>query len=130
MNATGMRRTAATRRPALLDLIFAALADATRRSLLDQLQRGETTVSELAAPHGMSLPAVSKHLRVLEAAGLLRRRVAGRSHFLAVNPKPLAEASGWLERQRQFWEASFDRLAAIVEDSGDSPAPSKSKSKS
>ena len=64
----------------------------------------------------MSLPAVSKHLRVLEDAGLLRRRVEGRTHFLAVNAKPLAQATDWLERQRRFWEGSFDRLAQLLEE--------------
>jgi DNA-binding transcriptional ArsR family regulator len=106
----------------LLDLIFAALADATRRSIIEQLRKGEATVSEVAAPHAMSLPAVSKHLRVLEDAGLLRRRVEGRSHLLTVNAKPLAQATDWLERQRRFWEGSFDRLATLLEDPDPKPA--------
>ncbi|MFZ4765449.1 MAG: ArsR/SmtB family transcription factor [Roseimicrobium sp.] len=109
-----MKRHTTARSP-LLDLIFAALADETRRAIVEQLRQGEASVSDLAAPHAMSLPAVSKHLRVLENAGLLRRRVEGRTHFLTVNAKPLAQATAWLERQRQFWEGSFDRLADLVE---------------
>jgi DNA-binding transcriptional ArsR family regulator len=109
----------------LLDLIFAALADATRRAIIEQLRKGEATVSEVAAPHDMSLPAVSKHLRVLEDAGLLRRRVEGRTHLLTVNAKPLAQATDWLERQRQFWEGSFDRLATLLEEPNKKqPSPS------
>ncbi len=119
-----MSRRAPVSNP-LLDLIFAALADATRRSIIEQLRKGEATVSEVAAPHAMSLPAVSKHLRVLEDAGLLHRRVEGRTHFLAVNAKPLAQATDWLERQRRFWEGSFDRLATLLEEA---PAPPSSPS--
>lgn len=122
-----MRRPATATNP-LLDLIFAALADATRRSIIEQLRKGETTVSEVAAPHDMSLPAVSKHLRVLEDAGLLRRRVEGRTHFLAVNAKPLAQATDWLERQRKFWEGSFDRLAKLLEEPSITPEPTPSSS--
>ncbi len=116
------RSTAAQVLP--LDLIFAALADATRRAILDQLSRGESSVSELAAPHEMSLPAVSKHLRILEEAGLLDRRVEGRTHFLSVNAKPLDAAVNWMERHRKFWQGSFDRLAALVEKPEPSTAPS------
>jgi DNA-binding transcriptional ArsR family regulator len=113
----------------LLDLIFAALADATRRSIIEQLRKGEATVSEVAAPHDMSLPAVSKHLRVLEDAGLLRRRVEGRTHFLAVNAKPLAQATDGIERQRRFWEGSFDRLAKLLEEPETKPSPPPPKPK-
>jgi DNA-binding transcriptional ArsR family regulator len=114
----------------LLDLIFAALADATRRAIIEQLRKGEATVSEVAAPHDMTLPAVSKHLRVLEDAGLLRRRVEGRTHLLTVNAKPLAQATDWLERQRKFWEGSFDRLATLLEKPDTKPSfppPTKTK---
>lgn len=107
-----MRRAA---QPLLLDLVFAALSDATRRWLLSRLLKGESTVGELAEPLQISLPAVSKHLRVLEDAGLLNRRVAGRTHFITANPKPLREAVSWIERHRQIWEGSLDRLAALVE---------------
>ncbi len=105
----------------LLDLIFAALADATRREIIEQLRKGEATVTEVAAPHDMSLPAISKHLRVLEDAGLLRRRIEGRTHMLSVNAKPLAQATDWLERQRRFWEGSFDRLAKLLEEPNPPP---------
>ena len=101
--------------PLLLDLVFAALSDATRRGLLTRLIEGEATVGSLAEPLQMSLPAVSKHLRVLEDAGLLKRRIEGRTHFISANPKPLREAVNWIERHRQMWETSFDRLAALVE---------------
>lgn len=101
--------------PLLLDLVFAALSDATRRGLLSRLTEGEATVGTLAEPLQMSLPAVSKHLRVLEDAGLLKRRIEGRTHYITANPKPLREAVNWIERHRQMWEGSFDRLAALVE---------------
>jgi DNA-binding transcriptional ArsR family regulator len=126
-----MNRRAPASNP-LLDLIFAALADATRRAIIEQLRKGEATVGEVAAPHDMSLPAVSKHLRVLEDAGLLRRRVEGRTHLLTVNAKPLAQATDWLERQRKFWEGSFDRLATLLEDPAIKPSlppPSPAKPK-
>jgi len=112
--------------PLLLDLVFAALSDATRRGLLTRLIEGEATVGALAEPLQMSLPAVSKHLRVLEDAGLLKRRVEGRTHFISANPKPLREAVNWIERHRQMWEGSFDRLAALVEQPLPEP-PAKSK---
>jgi len=117
-----MSRTTRKTSIGLLDLVFFALADSTRRSILEQLRKGETTVSQLAQPHDMSLPAVSKHLRLLEEAGLLNRRVEGRTHFISVNTQPLNQALSWIEKQRQFWDASLDRLATLVE----SPAaPSK-----
>jgi len=105
----------------LLNVIFAALADATRRRILEQLGAGEATVSQLAEPHSMSLPAVSKHLRVLEDAGLLQRRIEGRVHYLKANPKPMRQAVNWIERQGQFWQGSFDRLDHLLQQ----PAPSK-----
>ncbi len=116
---TGTMRRAPS--PEMLDLIFAALADETRRGLLSRLSDGEATVGELAGPLHMSLPAVSKHLRVLEEAGLLNRRIEGRSHFISANPKPLKAAVDWIERHRQFWEGSLDRLAALVEKPTSSP---------
>ncbi len=118
-----MSRPSRTASIAMLDVVFFALADATRRSIIEQLRKGETTVGQLAEPHHMSLPAVSKHLRLLEGAGLLKRRVQGREHFISINPKPLKQAMSWIERQRAFWEASLDRLAALVE------APEKTSTK-
>jgi DNA-binding transcriptional ArsR family regulator len=110
-----MRHPSARSASPELDALFFALADPTRRAIIVRLRRGEATVGQLAEPHQMSLPAVSKHLRLLESAGLLKRRVAGRQHFISVNPQPLRQAANWIERQRQFWEASLDRLATLVE---------------
>lgn len=98
-----------------LDRTFAALADPTRRRILEHLARGERNVTELARPHAMSLPAVSKHLRVLEKAGLLRRRRYGRVHTMQLQPEPLAQATAWIEYHRKFWERSLDRLARYLE---------------
>ncbi len=97
-----------------LDSAFSALADSTRRALVERLADGEACVTDLAEPFRMSLPAVSKHLRVLEDAGLVRRRVEGRTHFLSLAGEPLGAAAQWLERHRRFWEGSLDRLAAML----------------
>lgn len=101
-----------------LDRTFAALADPTRRRILEQLARGERNVTELARPHAMSLPAVSKHLRILEQAGLLRRRRYGRVHSMQLRTAPLAQATAWIEHHRKFWEGSLDRLGAYLEKTG------------
>jgi DNA-binding transcriptional ArsR family regulator len=93
-----------------LDHVYAAIADPTRRAILGTLAAGETTVGELAGRFPMSFNGVSKHVKVLERAGLLSRRVAGREHWLALRPTPLAEASRWLDHYRAFWD---DRLAAL-----------------
>src|SRR6184192_2590191 len=98
-----------------LDRTFAALADPTRRRILAHLAQGDRRVTDLARPHDMSLPAVSKHLRVLEKAGLLRRRRYGRVHEMRLDAKPLKEAAQWVEEYRKFWEGSLDRLAAYLE---------------
>jgi DNA-binding transcriptional ArsR family regulator len=98
-----------------LDRTFAALADPTRRRILAHLARGDRRVTDLARPHDMSLPAVSKHLRVLENAGLLRRRRYGRVHEMQLNATPLKKAAQWVEDYREFWEGSLDRLAAYLE---------------
>src|SRR5438046_921600 len=98
-----------------LDRTFAALADPTRRSILAHLARGDRCVTHLAKPHDMSLPAVSKHLRVLEKAGLLRRRRYGRVHEMQLQARPLKQAAQWVEEYRKFWEGSLDRLAAYLE---------------
>src|SRR5690242_4002239 len=93
-----------------LDATFAALADPTRRAILARLALGETSVSELAKPFDMSLPAVSKHLKVLERAGLIARSRAAQWRPCRIDASPLREVDQWLERYRQFWEQSFDRL--------------------
>ena len=98
-----------------LNRTFAALADPTRRRILAHLARGDKCVTHLARPHAMSLPAVSKHLRILEKAGLLRRRRYGRVHQMQLDGKPLKEAAQWVEEYRKFWEGSLDRLAAYLE---------------
>ena len=100
---------------AALNKTFAALADPTRRQILAHLARGDRRVTDLARPHAMSLPAVSKHLRVLEDAGLLRRRRYGRVHEMQLNAVPLKKAAQWVEDYRKFWEGSLDRLAAYLE---------------
>src|ERR1700761_4463123 len=89
---------------------FAALADPTRRAILARLALGETSVTELAAPFEMSMPAVSKHLRVLENAGLVERSQRAQFRPVTLNAEPLRNALGWIEQYRQFWEESFDRL--------------------
>ena len=101
--------------PTSLNRTFAALADPTRRRILAHLARGDRCVTDLARPHAMSLPAVSKHLRVLEKAGLLRRRRYGRVHQLKLEAKPMQQAAEWVEEYRKFWEGSLDRLAAYLE---------------
>lgn len=93
-----------------LDRTFAALADPTRRRMLEQLSRGELRVTDLAKPHEMSLPAVSKHLGVLEKAGLIERQRQGRVHALRLRAEPMKEAQAWIESYRRYWEESFDRL--------------------
>jgi DNA-binding transcriptional ArsR family regulator len=98
-----------------LNRTFAALADPTRRRILADLARGEQCVTRLARPYAMSLPAISKHLRVLENAGLLRRRRYGRVHEMQLEAKPLKAAAQWVEEYRKFWERSLDRLAEYLE---------------
>ena len=99
-----------------LNRTFAALADPTRRRILADLARGNRCVTDLARPHAMSLPAISKHLRVLEKAGLLRRRRYGRVHQLQLEAKPMQRAVHWIEEYRKFWEGSLDRLADYLEE--------------
>ena len=94
----------------LLSRTFAALADPTRRRILEQLAGGDRCVTNLARPYRMSMPAVSKHLRVLESAGLVRRKRDGRRHCLKLEAQPMQQAQAWIEEYRKFWEASFDRL--------------------
>lgn len=97
-----------------LDDTLIALADATRRSILKRLASGEARVTELAAPYDISLNSVSKHIRILERAGLVRRRVAGREHFLALEPRPFDELSEWMARTREFWSSRLDDLEAAL----------------
>jgi DNA-binding transcriptional ArsR family regulator len=99
-----------------LSLTFAALADPTRRAILSRLARGETSVTELAAPFAMSLPAVSKHLDVLARAGLVRRGRRGKWRPCTLDAAPLRAADDWLVEYRVHWEAQMDRLEAYLED--------------
>jgi DNA-binding transcriptional ArsR family regulator len=96
--------------PKVLDRTFGALADPTRRRILEQLAEGDQCVTDLAKPYAMSLPAVSKHLRVLENAGLVSRQRHGRVHSLKLEVAPMRQAQQWIEEYRRFWEESFDRL--------------------
>jgi DNA-binding transcriptional ArsR family regulator len=97
-----------------LDATFAALADPTRRAILARLATGEASVAELAAPFAMTQPAISKHLRVLERAGLVERRKERQRRPCRLRAQPLAEATGWLIGYRQFWEQSFAGLDALL----------------
>jgi len=95
-----------------LSVIFAALADPTRRAILARLADGDATVTELAEPFSISLPAISRHLKVLENAGLISRSRSGQWRSSTLQAAPLREATAWMEQYRQFWDASFDRLDA------------------
>lgn len=97
-----------------LDETLVALADETRRGILKRLAAGEARVTEVAAPFNMSLNSVSKHIRMLERAGLVRRRVAGRDHFLSLDPAPLDAAAAWMQRERAAWETRLDKLEAAL----------------
>ena len=99
-----------------LDRVFHALAHPARRAMLHRLADGERNLSELAQPLRMSFPAASKHVRVLERARLVRRRIAGRSHFCRIEGRPLASANRWLEQYRRFWEANYQRLDDLLEE--------------
>jgi DNA-binding transcriptional ArsR family regulator len=93
-----------------LSVVFAALADPTRRAILARLADGDATVTELAEPFSISLPAISRHLKVLEHAGLISRSRSGQWRSSSLEATPLKEATDWMERYRVFWDASFDRL--------------------
>ena len=99
-----------------LDATFAALADPTRRAILARLSQGEASVSELAVPFAMTQPAISKHLKVLERAGLIARDRDAQRRPSRLQAQPLAEANQWLEGYRRFWEESFDRLDELLAD--------------
>lgn len=99
-----------------LDLVFAALADSTRRAILARLALGEATVNELVEPSDLSQPTISKHLKVLERAGLVSRGREAQFRPVRLNPEPLAGAAQWLGDYRRFWEESFDRLDVYVQE--------------
>src|SRR6186997_732811 len=112
MQLTGYERLSGAR----LDATFAALADPTRRAILARLIAGEVSVTDLAAPFDMSQPAISKHLKVLERAGLVSRGRDAQKRPVRAEPKPLAEATEWLDRYREALEANFNRLDALLEE--------------
>jgi len=99
-----------------LDATFAALADPTRRAILARLASGDASVSELASPFSMSQPAISKHLKVLERAGLISSGQEAQRRPRKLEAKPLAEATKWLERYRRFWEGNYQRLDALLDE--------------
>lgn len=99
-----------------LDMTFHALADPTRRGMLATLAQGEKSIGELAQPYAMTLAGASKHVQVLERAGLVTRRRDGRTHRCALNPAPLAEANQWLQQWATFWNTRLDGLEALLRD--------------
>jgi DNA-binding transcriptional ArsR family regulator len=117
-----------------LDATFIALADPTRRAILARLMEGEATVNELAAPFDISQPAISKHLKILERAGLVSRTSVGTSRPVRIEAAPMREAVDWLEKYREFWEKSYERLDALLEIlqtpiNSDKPVRAKKKGK-
>lgn len=113
-----------------LDETFAALADPTRRAILARLAKGEASVTELAKPFAMSQPAISKHLRVLQRAGLISRGRDAQRRPCRLEARPLAEANGWLEDYRRFWQESFQRLDQLLDElkhEGTKQAPPSAK---
>lgn len=102
--------------PEGLDAVFAALADPTRRAILSRLAAGEASVNEIAAPFEMSQPAVSKHLKVLERAGLIERDIDRQRRPARLNAEPMAAAVQWLEEFKRFWSSSFDQLDDLLEE--------------
>lgn len=110
-----------------LDATFFALADPTRRAILARLAEGEVSVMDLAKPFAMSQPAISKHLRVLERAGLVSRSKEAQKRPCRIEAKPLAEAEQWIEKYREHWESSFQRLDALLADLQKPPRTTKTK---
>lgn len=110
-----MERLGYTSQPRNLDAVFAALADPTRRAILSRLAAGEASVNVIAEPFEMSQPAVSKHLKVLERAGLIERNVDKQRRPARLKAEPMAAAVSWLEEFKQFWSSSFDQLDGLLE---------------
>ena len=109
-----MAKTAATRMDPPIDAVFAALADPTRRAIVERLAIGEATVGTVAEPHDMALPSISKHVKILERAGLVTRRVDGRQHWLRLVPDGFSSAADWFTHYQQFWTGSVSRLERLV----------------
>jgi DNA-binding transcriptional ArsR family regulator len=112
-----------------LDSTFGALADPTRRAILATLMLGEASISKLAEPHRMSLPAVMKHVRVLEEAGLVTQEKTGRTRNCRLSPKPLKQAEQWIVQYRQFWEGTFDSLERFLEQQPEDESETKEEQK-
>ncbi|MEJ2411195.1 MAG: metalloregulator ArsR/SmtB family transcription factor [Novosphingobium sp.] len=115
-----MERTGYEDSSQTLDAVFAALADPTRRAILTRLATGDAPVKDLAAPFDISQPAVSKHLKILERAGLIERGIDKTRRPARLNPEPMAEAVRWLEAVREFWSSSFDQLDGLLQSMKDS----------
>ncbi len=107
-------RKEAASRTARLDAVFAALADPTRRAIIERLSHSEARVTEVAEPFDMSLNAVSKHIRVLEASGVVERQRKGRDHILSINTRSLDEIDGWIVRMRRYWEDRLDAMEHLL----------------
>jgi DNA-binding transcriptional ArsR family regulator len=99
---------------ARLEAVFAALADPTRRRIVERLARRSLTVGEIAEGFAISQPGISKHVRILETAGLIERTIVGRVHYCALSPRAMEEAARWLEKQRAFWNKALDRLEVVL----------------
>jgi DNA-binding transcriptional ArsR family regulator len=110
----GEARKDAAARTARLDAVFAALADPTRRAIIERLSRSAARVTEVAEPFRMSLNAVSKHIRVLEASGVVARHRKGRDHILSINPRSLDEIDGWIVRMRRYWDERLDAMELLL----------------
>ena len=102
-----------------LDLTFSALSDPTRRAIISRLAEGEAAINELASPFDMSLPAVTKHIRILEKAGLLTRKKQGRVQYCRLNAAPMRDAASWLAFYQKFWDAKLDSLAVFLEENSE-----------
>ena len=107
-------RKGAASRAARLDAVFIALADPTRRAIIERLSRSAARVTDVAEPFPMSLNAVSKHIRVLEASGVVERHRKGRDHMLSINPRSLDGVDGWIERMRRYWEERLDAMERLL----------------
>jgi DNA-binding transcriptional ArsR family regulator len=107
--------------PVVLDRTFSALSDAHRRQILDLLDAGPVSVSELAAPLGMSLPGVLKHIRVLEEASMVETRKQGRTRWCRLGPRPLEEAAEWIDERRRLWDRRLERFERLVDDVNGGP---------
>ncbi len=112
-----------------LDAVFQALADPTRRAMLAELARGERSVGELAAPFEISLAGASKHIKVLEAAGLIRRTVNGRTHLCALEPGPMHAGAEWLRHYEHFWNTRLDALEALLDAEDAPPRPRRPRAR-